>query len=567
MNFAHHIDPTTTAGERTEIIYGIDKTIPFAAKGLSLIGFKHDVVTDENGPSVILGTPSIRDAYFDLKKRGVKVRWITDITKENIHYCKEVMKFAEVRHLHGVRGGFGVSDGNVYSGTAVLQAEGKPIVQLIYSNVKALVEQQVYMFEALWEKATSAEERILEIEKGIKPEVIEIIRESEKALQVGIGLIKEATHEILLIFSSANAFKRQAYQNLLALLEDCAKRGIKIKILTPVDEELETVIQNGFRGIENGLISIRHLDTHMQTRVSILVVDATHSLVTELRRDATSSSIEAMGFSMYSNSKPTVTSYISIFETLWSYVELYDELKCRDIAQREFINVAAHELRGPIQPILGLAEQLHRDPKIRKSEVFLDAIFRNALRLNTLAENILDVARIENRSLKLHKEEFDLRQLIMNAIEDFRNHDLSKEVSFHTPLERPLLVRADKIRIMQVLSNLLRNAVEHSVQREVSDGSESVIVMISAEKKDGYIQVSVVDNGQGIGADLMPRLFSKFTTASKSGSGLGLFISKGIVEAHGGKIWASNNFDAKLTQAGDIVSITKGATFSFTLPD
>jgi signal transduction histidine kinase len=234
-----------------------------------------------------------------------------------------------------------------------------------------------------------------------------------------------------------------------------------------------------------------------------------------------------------------------------------EELKRKDLLKDEFINIAAHELRGPIQPILGLAEVLRYRKRDRDSsnscvskqedDKLLDIIIRNAKRLLRLEQNILDIARIESQSLKLEKERFDLIQKIQNVINDFGN-ELSNEkiqLVFTPSRKEPIFVNADKVRIFEVISNLLSNAVKFTKEGRIT---------INAEKKDTQVLVSIKDTGSGIQPELMSKLFSKYVTNSPLGTGVGLFVSKSIIEAHGGKIWAENNADAK------------GATFTFRLP-
>ena len=234
-----------------------------------------------------------------------------------------------------------------------------------------------------------------------------------------------------------------------------------------------------------------------------------------------------------------------------------EELKRKDLLKDEFINIAAHELRGPIQPILGLAEVLRYRKRDRDSgnsgvmkeddDKLLDIIIRNAKRLLRLEQNILDIARIESQSLKLEKERFDLIVKIQNVINDFGNELSNEKIQLvFTPSQKePIFVNADKVRIFEVISNLLSNAVKFTKEGRIT---------INAEKKDNQVLVSIKDTGLGIQPELMPKLFSKYVTNSPLGTGVGLFISKSIIEAHGGKIWAENNLDGK------------GATFTFRLP-
>ena len=223
--------------------------------------------------------------------------------------------------------------------------------------------------------------------------------------------------------------------------------------------------------------------------------------------------------------------------------EANQQLKIHDKMQREFINVAAHELRTPVQPILGLSEILQSKERDEEKRRLVDIIFRNAKRLQGLTEDILDVTRIESHSLRLKKEEFNLNDVIVNCINDVTIKNGKNIKLLYEP--KDIIVEGDKGRVSQVISNLLSNALKFT-----SDGSISIIL----EKNDSQVTVSIKDTGPGIDSELFPRLFSKFASKSYSGTGLGLFIAKSIIESHNGKIWGDNNIDGK------------GATFSFSLP-
>jgi signal transduction histidine kinase len=237
----------------------------------------------------------------------------------------------------------------------------------------------------------------------------------------------------------------------------------------------------------------------------------------------------------------------------------YEKLKEADKAQKEFINVAAHELRTPIQPVLGLSEILHSKIKDSKQRELLDVITRNAKRLRRLSEDILDVTRIESQSLTLNKEQFNLNDVLLNEIQDHKNEiektngklKLLYETNDYGD-DNTFVVVADRTRLIQVISNLIRNAIKFTKEG---------VILITARKENNdddnnnnQVVISVKDTGSGIDPDILPRLFSKFATKSFEGTGLGLFISKSIIENHGGRIWAENNADGN------------GATFSFSIP-
>jgi signal transduction histidine kinase len=242
----------------------------------------------------------------------------------------------------------------------------------------------------------------------------------------------------------------------------------------------------------------------------------------------------------------------------------YEKLKKSDKMKDEFINVAAHELRTPIQPILSLTEVLRSEIKGPQQEELVDVTIRNAKRLQRLTEDILDVTKIESESLNLKKEIFNLNDVIRNSIDDItvniltnNQHQVESIKLSYQP--RDIFIEADKSRITQVISNILNNAVKFTEAKlnEVEVGKGTAVININAEKVDGaQAIVTIKDTGTGIDPEIMPRLFEKFASKSNQGTGLGLFICKSIVEAHGGKIWAKNNSDDG----------NEGAIFTFTLP-
>lgn len=228
-----------------------------------------------------------------------------------------------------------------------------------------------------------------------------------------------------------------------------------------------------------------------------------------------------------------------------------EQLKVHDRMQKEFINVAAHELRTPIMPILGDAQYIERqfdndDPRIQIEKDQVSSLIRNAKRLDRLASDILDVTRIESKSLKLNKEKFNLKDIVLSNLVDIKRFEYEgsgfPDIKY-TP--KDIIVNADKGRLSQVIANLLSNAIKFT---------DKGVITIKTSESDGEVIASIRDSGSGIDPEIFPKLFSKFITKSDRGTGLGLFISKSIIESHGGKIWAENN------------RFEPGATFYFSLP-
>ena len=678
---------------------------------MSNVKQKMDIFFDHHAPSIVVEVREYRDGYIDIRKRGGKIRAFTEITKDNVKHCKELIKIVdELRHLDGVKGGIAINDSE-YMATTVLQ-EAKPLTQVIYSNVKEVVEQGQYIFDTLWNVAIPAEQKIREIEEGkiiyetriIENNPDEIVRQIsrlaadstelatcltpggmqysynyffdikknlmdkqkrgehkgiryvttidkdnlgvvktylESGIQVrhvrnlppmsfgvsdkeiaatiekmeggnrvqsllisneplyqrhfasifeelwgngidaadmikdieegvdfadievipnpraGIAkaqsIISAARKEVSILVSSANALRRQVQMGGLQLLKNASEQqGAKVRLLVPDENEndgqrLSTILEEV--KIQCPQVNVRTMEKGLHTRITIVLADRKECTIIELKDDTKDISYSAAGLSTYSNSKSTVSSYVSIFETFWKQTELYEKLKVHDKMQKEFINVAAHELRTPVQPILGLSEVLlSKKGNIEDYFDLVSAINRNAKRLQHLTEDILDVTRIESHTLILHKEEVDVCEKISNVIDDIKDqiNDPGKlRVVFYQP-KNPVYVSADKTRLYQVIANLLNNAIKFTKEGTISINVE--------DKENSQVTISVKDTGAGISPEIAPRLFTKFVTTSDAGTGLGLYLSKSIVDAHGGKMWAQNN-------PGKV-----GATFGFTFP-
>jgi two-component system, OmpR family, sensor histidine kinase VicK len=707
------LNPDIKSQRSSEILYGAENAVGRGVQFMRNVKKNMDIYFDHRAPSIVVDIEEYRNGYINIRRRGAKIRAFTEITKENIHYCKELMKMVdELRHLDGVKGGMAVSESE-YMATTILE-ESKHLTEVIYSNVKEVVEQGQYVFDTLWRSAISAEKKIKEIEEGgitryetriienpdevikeigrltassnkldicltsgglqyshnnffdlkkrlldkqrrgehkgiryitnidngnlhisklylehgirirhmknlppmsfgvsdkeiavtiekmeggrrvqsllisneplyvrhftslfeeiwrngidgqhrikqVKERVesdIEVIQNPDRTEELYWDIVKSAEKEILLILPTANAVIRQERMGIIKYLAEATKnRNIQVRTLMPkvnlshhhAIEESKPLQQQQDNPSDS--LNVRYLQQLSDTKATILIADRKVSLVIELRDDSKSTFYEAIGLSTYSSSKPGVLSYVSIFENLWIQTELYEQLKVHDKMQKDFINIAAHELRTPIQPILGLTEAVLSKSKDETQKELLEVVVRNAKRLRSLIENILDVTRIENQSLSLQKERLNINGIILNILEEYESRDNKKkdDVKIVFTPKDDFFVEADKGRVMQVISNLMNNAIKFTLKGTIT-------VTTKKKEENNEIIVSIKDTGSGIDPEIMPRLFSKFATKSQTGTGLGLFVSQNIVEAHGGKIWAENNSDER------------GCTFSFSLP-
>jgi len=546
-----------TTSTSTKIIQGTQDVVDAEVAFFSRTKKIADTYMNYTRPPLAVGIEPVKKAFLDAKNRGVHLRYLTEINKHNLSYCKELMKIVdELRHLDGIKGNFMVSD-TEYVAPLILFEHGKIAPQAVYSNTKEVVWQQQYLFDNFWRQGVSAEKKIKEIEEAIEPEFLEVITNKDDANKILLELSKSVKKEALFILPTDNAMVKVDKLGVINCLIKASQTGATVKIICPLSEKNLQFVKK----ISIQAPSIQILNGSTSPAAGVFIVDGMKFSRTELGEFDDNGTIRPLQnrFTIYSNSKPTVELFRSIFGLLWNERTLNEQLRSTDNMQREFINIAAHELRTPIQPILGLSQILSNKLKNTEYSDQLNIIVKNALKLQRLTDDILDVQKIESKTMSLNRERFELNDLILEIVRDCRNllqnkdgkkHDIEIEVSLINK-EIPLFIMADKHRLNQVVTNLLSNAVKFTEEGRIR-------IIISLDQKGGNnlqeVVVSVRDTGQGIDPDMLPRLFSRFESKSYQGTGLGLYISKGIVEAHGGKIWAENNADAK------------GATFTFTLP-
>jgi two-component system, OmpR family, sensor histidine kinase VicK len=520
-------------------------------------------------------------------KRGEHkgIRWVSTIDKDSTNADLEVIKTfvdlgMQIKHVKTLPPmNFAVSN-DMINATIDEMKGGEMVQSLLTSNDSNYVEHFYSIFLKLWSDGIDGGDRMRDVENGHYFADIEIIQDPRLGLKRARELVGSAKEEVLIIFATANAFRRQLKAGGFEILTRLAHNGVETRILMPPDSGNrinETI--NEIRGLYPQL-EFRTLEEFLQINISIVVVDKKDCFVLEVRDDTEVDSESALGTSTYSNSRSIVLSYASIFDSLWKKSEMYEQLEIHDKMQKEFINIAAHELRTPIQPLLLSVESLReRMPDDEQVSI----IKRNARRLQILVNNILDVTRMEAGLLRLEKDIVNLRDVILNVVKDLESqvseqkleiiydnidgnnssslreeqHDDDddeklkerKKKKKEKKGEKDILVEADKERLTQVICNLLSNAIKFT-----SNGTVYIQVEKENDKNKKEVIVNIKDTGLGVPPEISSRLFTKFATTSFEGTGLGLFIAKNIVEAHGGKIWYANNPDGI------------GATFSFSLP-
>jgi signal transduction histidine kinase len=680
------------------------------------------VCADANSAAFSMGVASIKKGYNDFKRRGVRIRFVTEITSQNLEYVKELVNYAEVRHMDTVKGNMAVSE-TEYIATATLEG-AKPITQTIYSNAKPILDQQRYFFENLWIKAiradqrireieegiephitkiiespediisrarhvietsnhlsvcsdlgglkmietiasdsikktleksqngehkgvrwigtinkedvdlvqrflalgmeikhiiytplnfsvtdkefnftvsnmtdgssapnvlisnelsyikqfnslfeklwsqgVNADDRILEIEKGVEPDFFEVINDKNKAAELLLSLSKLAKEEVLFLLPSDKALIRMKRLGVLDALQKASLQGVNVRVICPVTDVSAEIIER--LRVESQI----KLAKGNESESGIMIIDSSRFISAELVNPTSETFSEAIGIALYSNSKRSTSMLRSFFNSLWNQAELYKRLELQEKMEKEFINMAAHEIRTPVQPLLGMTdilmsqfeeeeveEEEEEEPQERgkknKKEITvtkeeIEMIARNAKRLERLTSDILEASRIESNTLKLNEKLIDLNENIRIVVNDEKSaipRGMELKIIFEQRESTPLFVKGDKSRLFEVLTNLIGNAIKFTD----SGGTITVTVEKSAAKNEAL--VSIKDTGNGIDREILPRLFTKFASKSDKGTGLGLYLSKGIIEAHGGRIWAENNTEGK------------GATFRFTLP-
>jgi two-component system, OmpR family, sensor histidine kinase VicK len=544
---ASPLHSTEDKREVTRVFYGVETVISTVIQFLNQTNFAVYACVDQSRPILTLDILVLRNAFLDAKNRGVKLLYMTEITKDNLTYCKQLIEMThELRHLDGIKGNFYISESG-YLAPATLHEKGKPASQIIYSNVNEIIEHQKYVFDSFWDRAIPAEQRIKEIEEGLESEFYEVINDHDKAAHTLVELAKSVKKEALFFLPNDKALVRVDRLGLIDYAMKASQSGATVKIICPLSEVNAEIVRKIFEKAPE----IQVLNGN-NSPYGMYIADDEKFIRAELRNPNAEVLTESIGLMVYSNRKTSVDSFKSIFDLLWNERTSNEELKKAYRMQKEFTNIASHELRTPVQAILGMSGLLKNYPE--KEDEIIEVIRRNAKRLQILTDDILDVTRIESQTFQLMKERFNIYDLLSDVIKDYiekiktNNKNVKLVYDKKDTTNPPIIVDADQGRIAQVLSNILNNALKFT-----NDGH---IIVNAHESNNKEVTVSISDTGSGINEDIFAKLFSKFATKSFSGTGLGLYISKNIVEAHGGKIWAENNKD----------KVGAGATFMFTLP-
>ncbi len=569
----------------------VSKLLPFLSNSMDTL----DICLESKRVGILLNN-TLKNIIIKSKTQGTRIRLLTDINMENLPHCKELSYILDNESFHclsDLKNSFAINESQY---VVIFDSENNGLgkesplspfhIRVTSIDNIEIVNQQHNVFDFLWDRSMSAGKviKILDRQKlqetEEEKEFLEVITDHNEASETFVNLAKSVRYEALLLLSNAKAMIREQKIGVLQELVNASNRGAEVKIVSPLDAENADIVI----WLSKNAPNIKILDKD-PTSITIFIVDNERFFKAELKQEDENLFPLAIGFVVYSNSKPTVSAFKSFFNLFWKQSNLNEKLikvneeirkaneklKKTDQAKDEFLNIAAHELRNPIQIIATNADLLQRqllnrgiikdkgtDNDDRFGEL-LFAISRNTDKMIRLSTVLLDIGRIEFGTFKLDLEDnVNLENLILELVEDMNQkyHLNTVSILYNSKVTmEETVVRCDRTRITQVLINLLENAI-----RFTKDGG----ITISIDKNtttpmpnpNSQIQLitRIKDTGFGIDEQIKSRLFEKFASKSTNGTGLGLYLSKNIIEAHGGKIWAKNNEDGK------------GSTFSFSLP-
>lgn len=531
----------------------------------------------------------LKEAQLDSPK---KIRILVPINHNNLRTVKNLLDIGiEIKHSTDILSINYVVTNSDLSIFVKGTGHGHHNDSILHSNDPSYIVHFSRIFDEMWKNGKDPKRIIQTLENESELSFIQTIEDPEETLRLISTLILSARTEILGVLPNFNSFLRQVDGGMMELIRTVAQSTQNLDIRILIAEEINDKMQKQLIGIFNGFnqcmndpedddniklqfqfeniknFRLKLLNSKLYTEIGFLIIDREKSLLIESRGNASNSTLQSIGLSSFSNSIRISSSYASIFEAIWNQAELYDKLRLQDRLQKEFINIAAHELRNPVQSLLGYSDILMNSKgNIESWNSFIVTINHSTKRLAKLIDKVLDVTQLENELLILNKEIFDLENLVKEIVKEYNNtiHLLNKvqlEIIFITgsdqcnnpgiDYKRSKLVYADRLRIIQVVMNILENAVEFTT-------AGKIFVNLSENNKSREINLTIKDSGSGIDPKILPRLFTKFASKSRKGTGLGLYICKKIMEAHDGKIWAENYYSdfTKHEVAGSIFTIS-----------
>lgn len=513
---------------------------------------------------LLFGYQNCFDIFKELlskEKNGMHkgIRWLTTIRNKNdIHLVNTFSKIGiKIRHINDQPSfAFALSNKSFLSNLETIE-NGKLTVDKLFINdnqTNLIFYQRT--FEKLWDIATEYLDRENEIQNRIDDN-IEVIHDSNQVLHKIYELFSLVKKDILIILPSTNGFYRTEMSGGFKMLNGLGDRGIKIRVLTIPDSENIPEVDKIKTKYPN--IHFRDLEQAMMSYNRIIVFDIKNTVLWEVIDDLQQKYTDALGMALFIESKKITETITIIFNSLWSQSETHsrlkdthENLKSHGKMQSRFMDLVAHELRTPLQSILGITELLKKEIKNNDQNFMLRVAMANAKKLQRLSENILDITRLEGNILYLNKELFNINHLAMQITSDLVcNVEYNKYVAIeYINFDNDYIILADKFRIGQVIQNLIDNSMRFVRNR----GKITLRLNTKRIHSRDIVELSVEDNGEALKPEILSKLFTKFASDSYYGPGIGLYLCRKIVEAHGGRIWAKNNLG------------NHGCTFTFGIP-
>ena len=553
--------------------------------------------------SLRISHDSFRKLLSDLKEEQIDIKILTKVTLSNVREIKELLTFADIRHVDNLNLKFMVNE----SACVFLHKSnnGNDLLSDVLNSVinknSGIIEQYKLIFEQLWYFGIDTTKKIQRLQTDI--DLADAMREVDKKgiKQFVEKLINSSKHEVLFYTSTLWGSNNFISKDLFGLLKNVVlKNKIKVKFIIPPLSVLQSnqlkhiILELGtMEQQEESNFLFRPLPRgdDIDLESLILIVDKYHLLIVNPHlndKHPSNDVIHKDDYSyFYTTQLDSINKYKLLFDVQWGRAELAERLYIQDIMQRNLIDTIAHELRTPTQAILGYSEMATIDIDNNEEggqyyKHYFDSIIRNANRLNSIVMNILNVAKIDNTTFNLNKEVCNIYDIVSEAVNDYRyviktdDNFKNKNIQFEVSESSEKSVRADvdRIRIYEVLTNLFNNSVEFiqsigtitaqitvvdrhylgEIDQIKSHDYKSLEKHDDNHENDKFILVQIKDDGKGIDKYVLSKLFNKFVSTVDNHIGLGLYVSKYIIESHGGLIWAQNNTDGQ------------GSTVSFILP-
>ncbi|HZY94981.1 MAG TPA: HAMP domain-containing sensor histidine kinase [Candidatus Bathyarchaeia archaeon] len=489
------------------------------------------------------------EAYFDIKKRGGRLRILTKIDEKNMAYCKELTKSIEIRHHDETKGNFAINDSEYMSSPTSTSFQPNTMVTVIYSNAHPLVEQNRKIFETLWSGAEPAEERIKEIEEGTAHPKFRTIRDAHDIQKLFVEMVEQAKNEILLILPTVNAFHREERIGVIEALQTSALEGkVKISMITPNSSVQET-LQALNKEIEakggRNLVSHRLiLEAATPNTVTIVVVDGNASLVIEQKDDSQADFGTAIGIAIYSTRNSTVLANIQFFKRMWEDIELREreevvlEKERRSRKAAELLqDILAHDIRNYNQIVLTSAEMLN-EAGLASNE--RQSMINSILKAIGGSTDLIDRGKKLGRILSQSEIELipvDVEKSLQTSVALIVKAFPEKSINLSASVKSGAHVLADDL-LEEVFTNILSNSVNYTegdvvpveVQAEEAEGA------IHDEKRGPYWKITFTDHGRGIRDEMKKTIFTRYLSTA-AGAGLGLSIVHAlVVERYSGNV-------------------------------